>query len=162
MGRPDPLYMTLLSGSILDFVERFSLQALKTFFRNFFNIYGYGTIDKVPVTYLFLLAEPEYLMDTMLLRTPYNYISNNRSLQELFTMMIDDQDIRTILNFEVSFIEKLDSGKYKLYSKNGTSEEYDFLIWAGHPFDLPNLLYPCDMKTYLFDLLKTQESNYVT
>ena len=42
MGRPDPLYMTLLSGSILDFVERFSLQALKTFFRNFFNIYGYG------------------------------------------------------------------------------------------------------------------------
>ena len=44
MRRPDPLYMTLLSGSILDFVERFSLQALKTFFRNFFNIYGYGWV----------------------------------------------------------------------------------------------------------------------
>ena len=39
------------------------------------------------------------------------------------------------------FIEKLDSGKYKLYPKNGTSEEYDFLIWAGHPFDLPNVIY---------------------
>ena len=39
------------------------------------------------------------------------------------------------------FIEKLGSGKYKLYSKNGTSEEYDFLIWAGHPFDLPNVIY---------------------
>jgi len=161
MRRPDPVYMTLLSGSILDFVERFSLQALKTFFRNFFNIYGYGTIDKVPVTYLFLFAEPGYLMDLGLLRTPYSYM-NNRSLQELFPMMIDDQDIPTIFNFEVSFIEKLGSGKYKLDSKNGKSEEYDFLIWAGHPFDLPKLLYPCDIKTYLFDLLKTQESNYVT
>ena len=60
------------------------------------------------------------------------------------------------------FIEKLGSGKYKLDSKNGRSEEYDFLIWAGHPFDLPKLMYPCDMKNYLFDLFKTQESNYVT
>ena len=39
------------------------------------------------------------------------------------------------------FIEKLGSGKYKLDSKNGKSEEYDFLIWAGHPFDLPNVIY---------------------
>ena len=61
------------------------------------------------------------------------------------------------------FIEKLDSGKYKLHSKNHEMhEEYDFLIWAGHPFDLPKLMYPCDMKNYLFDLFKTLESNYVT
>ena len=65
--------------------------------------------------------------------------------------------------FFFQFIEKLDSGKYKLHSKNHEMhEEYDFLIWAGHPFDLPKLMYPCDMKNYLFDLFKTQESNYVT
>jgi len=161
MRRPDPLYMTLLSGTIMDFVERFSLQALKSFFRNFFHINGYGTIDTVPVTYLFIIVTPGYLMELGLLRIPYNYM-NNRSLQELFPMMIEDQDINTIFNFEVSFIEKLGSGKYKLHSKNGTSEEYDFLIWAGTPFDLPQLLYPCDMKNYLFDLLKTQHSHYVT
>ena len=39
------------------------------------------------------------------------------------------------------FIEKLGSGKYKLDSKNGKSEEYDFLIWAGHPFDLPKVIH---------------------
>ena len=40
--------------------------------------------------------------------TYYNY---NRSVQELFPMMIDDQDINTILNFEVSV------SKTKLYKK---------------------------------------------
>ena len=70
--------------------------------------------------------------------------------------------LKTYLFNYFQFIEKLDSGKYKLHSQNGTSEEYDFLIWAGHPFDLPKLMYPCDMKNYLFDLFKTQESNYNT
>ena len=71
--------------------------------------------------------------------------------------------LKTYLFDHFQFIEKLDSGKYKLHSKNHEMhEEYDFLIWAGHPSDLPKLMYPCDMKNYLFDLFKTQESNYVT
>ena len=71
--------------------------------------------------------------------------------------------LKTYLFNYFQFIEKLDSGKYKLHSQNHEShEEFDFLIWAGHPFDLPKLMYPCDMKNYLFDLFKTQESTYST
>ena len=49
-------------------------------------------------------------MELGLLRYPYNYM-NNRSLQELFPMMIEDQNINTIFNFEVSVSET------KLYKK---------------------------------------------
>ena len=47
-----------------------------------------------------------------------------------------------------------------MYSQNGESEVFDFLIWAGLPSDLSQLLYPCDMKNYLFELFDAQETNY--
>ena len=46
----------------------------------------------MPVIYLFIIVTPGYLMELGLLRYPYNYM-NNRSLQELFPMMIEDQNI---------------------------------------------------------------------
>ena len=64
------------------------------------------------------------------------------------------------ISSHLQFIEKLDSGEYKLYSQDGGSEVFDFLIWAGLPSDLSQLLYPCDMKNYLFEMFNDQETNY--
>ena len=47
-----------------------------------------------------------------------------------------------------------------MYSQDGGSEVFDFLIWAGLPSDLSQLLYPCDMKNYLFEMFNDQETNY--
>ena len=77
----------------------------------------------MPVTYLFIIVTPGYLMELGLLRYPYNYM-NNRSLQELFPMMIEDQNINTIFNFEVSVSET------KLYKKTeGILSTYNRKNW---------------------------------
>lgn len=117
----------------------------------------------MPAIYGLIWTTPRYVLDTGLIGSQTKFFKD-RTFDQLFQLMIKDQNIPVKLNYDVIAIDQHCSNHYekkcsfKLFATNGQEDEFDFLIWAGLPSDLPRILTKHSPSkedlTELFDSIK--------
>ena len=93
----------------------------------------HSTIYQVPTLYGLIWLTPKLLIDTFTGVGLKNL--KKGSMDEVFPLMVQDQNIPVIFNFDVKHVQKQQNYQLEVTSTKNAIMTFDFLIWSGLPSD---------------------------
>ena len=99
MSRPDESTMQSLKGSFYDFLKSNQLVTLVPLFEGFLQNNAYGPIYDLPTIYGMIWCTPNMMIDIIAFKAKQ---LQRKSIADLFPMMVEDQNIPVLYDFEVN------------------------------------------------------------